>query len=220
MTFNQLLTELRTRKLNESTTDFFGDSVDLLPMLGQAALVIGSVFGIPRKDATGNTTAGADITPPSDFLNVTPNGVYVAGLALRRVSTQQLEFYKLGGQGTPRYYAFDPAKSGNIKLAPLPSAALAYTFEYQVKLPDPDSVVGTDQPWLGTFPQFHDVVALYATVLAYEKGQTNYDSAAYWVQRFQARMRDFAIYLDQAGYQIPDNFYEKLGLPAAAAVNG
>lgn len=212
MTFGDLLTDLRTRKLNESGTSYFSDSSDLLPMLAQAERAIAAAFGFPRSSASGNTMASvATITAPADLLAITPKGLSLNGLVLRHLAFPELEFYKQQGTGVPRYYSYDPAIGGNINLAPVPSGAFPYRLDYVVKLAE--TRVSGATPWNGLFPQFHELISLYAAAQAYEKGAAGYEMAGYWVQRASLRMQDFAAFLAHHGLKPPPNVFALLRLP-------
>lgn len=192
-TFGDLVTDLRTRKLNESSTAYFSDSTDLIPMLAQAERAVAAAFGFPRAVATG-TVSTSFITPPTNTQAVLSLSVGI--LRLRKVERNFLDLYNYTAY--PRFYFYDPAVGGNILIAPTPASPAPYALHYVLTFPE--SRASGDTVWNGLFPMYHEVVSMLATARAYEKGAASYETAAYWLQKAALMLRDMAGHLAQHGY--------------------
>lgn len=219
MTFGDLLYDLRNRKLNEATTTFFDDTLDLLPMLALSEQRIAGMFGIPRNVVSGSLRVSKPyVIPPTDFLAVVPGGLTVNGWVLKHVTPGELAFYNQvpnTSTGQPRYYSFNPLGPTVFDMSPAPrNSDGIYTLEYVAALPS--TRVTTDVPWNGVLPQFHEVISILAAAKAYEKGPSSphnmymgtgssYDISNRWMSMAQMVLEDMAAYLIDKGMSLQPN---------------
>ncbi len=191
-TFTNLLTTLRRDVVGEDSFTGSWQDDELLAMLKEVSVSIGSQMSIPRKtDGRGSILTGADsITSPTDFHEVF--AVTLEGRMLELVDYATLQRRRnFNSTGRPKYYWHDPSVGGDVQIAP--TADQGYTdiyFEY-AETHDPTTLLDSDEPWDGTWKDFHWIVPLRTGVRLWE-AVGEFQVAQHYAARYNEGMQTFA----------------------------
>lgn len=196
MTFSEAQTALRNDVLAESSTDYFTNE-DLLGFVKQSAKEIALNFGFPTALAAIPVSAGdTEFELPSDVANVDLNEVSIRGFSLSLAPYRRVVgAIETPSIGVPRFYNWEPKRGGKVLFGPPAKKASSVLVEY-VREYDVNNVQDNDALWEGLFPAYHELVVFRSGVKAFE-ASLEIDRAQYWLQREQARMQEFAAFLNE-----------------------
>lgn len=196
MTYDELLPLLRRDLLAEVADDYWTDA-DLFQFLRRAATEVATELGFPtRVDDIAVAQGDTSFTLPADTATERFNEVSFGGFRLTYATDSMVsELAAQGAVGAPRHYHVDPRRSGSMTVRFGPPAPAAGTMRVDVVLAyDGRNDEREDEPWLGTFPRFHELVAYRAAAKAFESSLEN-DRAQYMLQRSQGMFMSLAAML-------------------------
>lgn len=170
-------------------------------MLKNASVEIASLLGFPQDVATGSLSNGVNsISAPADILSTQINQLIIGNSDCR--SADLLEVLqvraRVGGNGTPEVFNYDPRKGKDIEFAPAlatGSGGSTYFMEYTTEL-DVSAYTDSSAMWDGLFPQFHWLIPIRAGVNAWRSVQ-DFERARAFLEEYGIGIAAFASFLGQ-----------------------
>lgn len=193
MTFAQVVDEVKRRKLNQLSNNFFSDT-EVLEMSIDASTEIASIEGFPRRAEAVTINDGANTVPlRSDLLMLLEGQVTFESKMLRPVPYSELMSY-VGRSDAPAVYHYDPKLGNTLMIAPRANRQAVINYYYTALIYPTTRPAATTNVWNGLYSQFHDLVVLRTAIKAFDMAQ-DYDKSAVQIERYRGRLNEFELFL-------------------------
>lgn len=193
MTFHQAAQILRQDILAEDSQEYFTDA-DLLDFLYRSSEEMARALQFPTDVGAVVVAKNAvQFNLPADAATAELNEVSFEGFQLElRPLARVLEYQGYTGLKQPRYYNYDPKRSGLVvRFAPAAPTNGTFTFEYVLNY---TASSPTAEVWTGLFKPFHELVVFRAGEKAF-RASLEFDKADATQQRYVYGLQEFSAFL-------------------------